>query len=73
MTDEKYIKEEIGKFDADLISRFIAIFLPAPSSSKRYKYIKVKSSDKIRLQVWGTSLESIWKEWQRFIKLRIFI
>jgi hypothetical protein len=73
MITEALIKQEFNKYDLALVQDFIRLFMPAPLSDKRYKYITVKTADNVSIKLWGTNLQEIWDQFQRFIRIGIFI
>lgn len=70
--NESIIKEEFRQYPLLMVQEFIQSFMPAPIAGK-CKFVQIRTSENISLSVWGKTLEEIWEQFQRFLKLRIFV
>lgn len=70
--NESIIKDEFHKYQFFIVQEFIQSFMSAPIAGK-CKFVQIRTSENISFSVWGRTLEEIWEQFQRFLKLRIFV
>jgi hypothetical protein len=73
MITEDIIRLEFKKYPLSMIQDFVRLFMPAPLSEKRYRYITIRTADNVSIKIWGEDLQKIWNQFQRFIRIGIFI